>query len=80
MKRHEMSDPASCLNRAEDEEMVFVLLGRDTAAPSAIRSWAKERIRLGKNAVEDAQIQEALACAHTMERQRLMKGKVNAGH
>jgi hypothetical protein len=46
--------------------MVFVLLGRDTAAPFAIRAWADERVRLGKNVETDAQIVEARACADTM--------------
>jgi hypothetical protein len=47
--------------------MVFVLLGRDAAAPAAIRAWAAERIRLGKNAPTDEQIVEALRCADTMQ-------------
>jgi hypothetical protein len=29
-----------CLGRAHDEEPVFVLVGRDRAAPAAIRVWA----------------------------------------
>jgi hypothetical protein len=47
--------------------MLFVLLGRDVAAPFAIRAWVDERLRLGKNMRGDAQIAEALACAETME-------------
>ena len=50
--------------------MLFVLLGRDKAAPFAIRAWVEERIRLGKNERTDAQITEALACAATMEAER----------
>ena len=60
----------SCLNRAGDQEMIFVLLGRDAAAPTAIRRWAEERIRLGKNAATDEQILEALHCADFMDQQR----------
>jgi hypothetical protein len=41
------------MNRAKDDEMTFVLLGRDAAAPVAIRAWVTERIRLGKNSLED---------------------------
>jgi hypothetical protein len=66
-KYRELSDLNSCLNRAKADEWVFVLLGRDVAAPHTIRAWAAERIRLGKNSVEDAQIQEALYCAGAME-------------
>lgn len=50
--------------------MLFVLLARDVAAPDTIRYWVEERIRLGKNRRKDAQIQEALGCAKTMERER----------
>lgn len=69
-RKFELADPESCFNRAEDEEMLFVLLARDAAAPVAIRAWVEERIRLGKNQVDDAQIREALGCARIMEEQR----------
>jgi hypothetical protein len=58
-KRDELMDPRSCMNRADEGEWTFVLLGRDAAAPVAIRAWIEERIRLGKNARTDAQIIEA---------------------
>ncbi len=58
-KRDELSDPTSCLNRARDDEWTFVLLGRDAAAPAAVRAWIEERIRLGKNCRDDPQIVEA---------------------
>ena len=58
-KRLELTDPASCMSRARDDEMTFVLLGRDKAAPAAVRAWIEERIRLGKNTREDPQILEA---------------------
>ena len=67
----ELNDPRSCMSRAKYEEMTFVLLGRDSAAPAAIRFWVAERIRQGKNEPHDAQIVEALECADTMERERL---------
>jgi hypothetical protein len=67
IKSQELTDPNSCMSRARDDEMTFVLLGRDAAAPVAIRAWVAERIRLGKNSVDDAQIAEALACAALME-------------
>jgi len=67
IKREELSNPASCMNRAHEDEMTFVLLGRDAAAPHAIRAWVAERIRLGKNKLHDGQIQEAMLCARRME-------------
>lgn len=66
-KRDELTDPASCMSRARDDEMTFVLLGRDKAAPAAIRAWIMERLRLGKNQLDDAQIVEAQECIRVME-------------
>lgn len=66
IKRDELTNPNSCMSRAKDDEMTFVLLGRDAAAPVAIGAWIDERLRLGKNLEDDAQIIEARACALTM--------------
>jgi len=66
-KKDELSQHHSCMSHAHPEEMTFVLLGRDAAAPFAIRAWCAERIRLGKNDPSDCQITEALECADTME-------------
>lgn len=68
IKRMEKADGRSCWNKASDDEMVFVLLGRDTAAPRTIREWVKERLRLGKNKQDDQQIREALNAAEFIER------------
>ena len=70
VKLEELSNPSSCLNRAADHEMTFVLLARDLAAPIAIRAWVEERIRLEKNVATDEQILDALHCADFMEQQR----------
>lgn len=67
IKKNELEDPGSCLNKARLDERVFVLLARDKAAPSTIRFWVKERIRLKKNNRKDHQIVEALECALKME-------------
>jgi len=68
IKKMEQADGQSCWNKAHEEEMVFVLLERDLAAPYAIREWAKKRIELGKNTTDDHQIKEALGAALFMER------------
>lgn len=41
-----------------------------TGPEAVIGAWAQERIRLGKNAPDDEQIQEALRCAGTMKAER----------
>jgi hypothetical protein len=70
IKKDEIEHTESCLNKARDDERLFVLLARDPAAPVAIRAWVSERLRLGKNALDDAQIVEALDCAARMDRER----------
>jgi hypothetical protein len=75
LKRDEIEDTTSCLNKAHDGERLFVLLARDPAAPVAIRAWIAERIRLGKNAPGDEQIREAYECAALME---LERGEIEA--
>lgn len=66
LKRDELTNPASCMSRARDDEMTFVLLGRDLAAPAAVRAWIEERIRIGKNKAGDAQILDAEQCILVM--------------
>jgi len=68
-KREELANPKSCLGKALNDEMIFVLLGRDAAAPATIRFWIGERLRLGKNQPQDPQILEAEVRAATMERE-----------
>jgi hypothetical protein len=70
IKRDEIEDNTSCLNKARDNERLFVLLARDPEAPIAIRAWVAERVRIGKNVLTDAQIVEALDCATRMEHER----------
>lgn len=67
LARDELLNPNSCLNRAREDEMIFVLLGRDVVAPAAIRAWIRERIARGKNTPLDPQIVEAEECAKRME-------------
>ena len=66
-KRDELADPNSCLNKATDNEWLFVLLGRDQAAAATVRHWISERIRLGLNRADDAKLAEAARWAETME-------------
>lgn len=63
IKLEELRNPDSCLNKARMDEMIFVTLERDAAAPYAILKWAKRRIKLGKNKPTDKQIVDALEIA-----------------
>jgi hypothetical protein len=67
IKRQELSDPKSCLNKARDDEFLFVLLERDKVSPRTIRFWVAERINEGLNEKDDPQMREALECARRME-------------
>lgn len=66
IKRDELSSPNSCMAKALDDEMVFVLLARDKAAPAAILHWCTERIALGLNLPTDQKIQDAMRSAQAM--------------
>lgn len=68
IKRRELTDPNSCLNKAADDELLFVLIGRDEDMADTVRYWTRRRIRRGKNRADDAQIIEALQLADTLDR------------
>lgn len=69
-KDQERENPTSCWNAAHDDELMFVLLGRDASAPATIRAWCAERIRTGKNVEGDWDITQALQTAFDMEQQQ----------
>lgn len=75
IKTQELNSANSCMSRAKDDEMTFVLLARDITAPTTIRFWVEQRVLSGKNKPDDAQIIEALACADEMFRQRTSDSK-----
>lgn len=64
------ANPKSAWSRALPMENVFVLLGRDPAAPQTIRNWAAFRLLHAHNSPHDEQIQEALRLADRMEEER----------
>ena len=76
-KREEITNPNSCFNKARMDEMVFVLLERDVAAPSTIRHWIQERVARGKNVMTDPQIEEALLCSEYMARTTNKIARIN---
>lgn len=66
IKKQEMSDEKSCLNKAQDDEPIFVLRAKDPAAPNTILAWIQERARLGLNSGIDAKIIEAQGLRNQM--------------
>lgn len=70
LKHEEMSDPTSCLNKAADDEIIFVVLEQDDAAPDTIRFWVNKRIELGKNKPSDRKMTSALELADLIEQRK----------
>lgn len=73
IRMDEMKNPDSCLNRAGDDEPIFVLRANDPLAPIIVRMWAEHYIASktddrglcpGQNAHK---YQEALRSAVLME-------------
>lgn len=67
LKQDELTIDSSCLNRANANEMLFVILERDVAASETIRYWCMMRIKHNKNKEDDDQIKEALMVADYIE-------------
>lgn len=63
LKTFELSNPASCLNKASFNEPLFVLRAKDPNAAQTIRLWAAMSV----NTHEPSKIDEALKLAHDME-------------
>lgn len=62
-----------CWSKAEPDEPVFVLLGRDPVASVILRRWVELRQQLG--ATETEVLSEAMQCAVEMRRWAMHKGK-----
>lgn len=62
-KREELSNPESCLNKAADDEPIFVLRAKDMLSPLAIEAWAEAAEDYG---VPKDKIAEARALAARM--------------
>ena len=63
-KADERDQPDSTWNKIPDDEPVFILRGRDRAAPGTIRAWAERAKRMG---CPTAKWQEAMDCAMAFE-------------
>lgn len=67
LKRQEMSDPNSCLNKARDDEPIFVLRAKDPIAAAVVRLWAA----MAEFVHEREKIGEARQFANAMDQWRL---------
>lgn len=73
IKKLELSTPTSCINKAADDEPVFVLRAMDKAAPAAIAAWVGERLLYGMNKADDPKIVEATDIMKAMGEYRANK-------
>lgn len=67
--------PFNCYEKAEPNEPMFVLLGRDISALPTIYSWIGFRIMKGQS-LSDPQIQEAITAAKDCHEWAKKLGKV----
>lgn len=66
MKRlDEINRPGSCLNKAHDDEPIFVIRAKDPVGASTVRQWAIEAERSGMHG--DDKIADARALAEDMD-------------
>lgn len=78
-KRDELSNTSSCLNKAGDDELLFVLLGRDASSIDAVNAWIESRIRRGKNKPDDPKIISARQWVADAIRELLQAGEIRPG-
>jgi hypothetical protein len=64
LKKDELSSPSSCINKAADDEPVFVLRAQDAIAPDVVRLWAGRAWQAG---VPQAKVNEAYDLASQMQ-------------
>lgn len=74
-KQQELFNQNSCLNKAEDDEPIFVLRANDELAPIVVRLWAGAYLEMKtrKDRATPQQIDkylEAMTCARAMEEWR----------
>lgn len=63
IKQNELRDPGSCLNKADDDEPIFVIRAKDAVGAATVRLWAT----VAKGIHEPEKIDSARALACRME-------------
>lgn len=61
----------TCLDKAFDDEPIFVLRARDDSAPAMVREWARRQEKLGS---KSSKIDQARAVANAMETWQISNG------
>jgi hypothetical protein len=74
-----LNDGTSCLNKAFNDEPIFVLRANDETAPHLVRAWAEKYHEakgrgMSSNDVQLAKYNEAYAVARAMEEWRDQQG------
>ena len=64
IKSEEVANPSSCLNKAAEDEPLFVLRANDELAPYIVEEWAQCRIH--QRGRDDPKALEAIQCANRM--------------
>ncbi len=72
LKRDEIATPTSCLNKAADDEPVFVLRAKDPLAARVVRHWCTLAEQQG---LHEDKVPEADALAFQMESWRAANPK-----
>jgi hypothetical protein len=62
-----------CYSKADPDEPMFILLGRDPTAPLIVLAWAVLRHHCGHN--DESQLIEAIECARSMQAWAATLGK-----
>jgi hypothetical protein len=78
LKRLERLTTNSCWNKADEEEPIFVLLGRDKTIVPVISYWIMMRIASGKNKHDDPQIQEAREFIEKVKKYQIDRAEAKA--
>jgi len=63
-KNDEVLNPGSTLNKAGDDEMLFILRGQDVSSPKVVLYWMQENIHLAT--LNPEKYREAFECLMTM--------------
>jgi hypothetical protein len=67
-KAEELANPHSCINKAKQNEPIFVLCGSDSLAPEVIRYWASLLANQSRTEASNAKLNRALGDAGEFER------------